>query len=87
MAHIKRPLPQSQKVIVYQRLVPVLTTPDAAISSESTLTQMHKSDACDLLAQFDVRDAVPQIVPLLDDPNPQVRNDAKAALKKLGYNT
>ncbi len=86
-AYLRRPLPQSQKALLYQKLVPVLAIPDATVSSGITLTQMHKTDACDLLARFDVREAVPQIVPLLDDPNPLVRNYAKAALKKLGYNT
>ncbi len=85
MAYLRRPLPQSQKVLLYQKLVPVLAIRDGTVSSGITLTQMHKTDACDLLAQFDIRQAVPQIMPLLDDPNPMVRYYAKSALKKLGY--
>ncbi len=85
--NIKAPLPASQKAILYNRLLPLLQIPDPTVGSGITLTQMHKLEACDLLAKFDVREAVPQIVPLLDDPKPQVRINAKRTLKKLGYST
>lgn len=83
---MKAPLLASQKTILCNRLVPLLQIPDPTVSSGITLTQMHKMEACQLLAHFGVREAIPQIVPLLDDPKPQVRVDAKRALKKLGYN-
>ena len=84
---MKTPLPPSQRAILYNRLVPLLAIPDPTVTSGITLTQMHKLEACDLLARFDVREAIPQIVPLLDDPKPQVQVVAKRALKKLGYST
>ena len=83
---IKTPVSLNQKAILYQQLTPILAVQDTTVSSGLTLTQMQKLNACDLLAQFDVREAVPQILPLLNDPKPQIRNDAKRALKKLGYN-
>ena len=69
------------------RLVPLLQIPDPTNSSVFTLNEMHKLEACRLLALFNIREAIPQLVPLLDDPKPQVRNDAKQALLKLGYST
>ncbi len=85
MKLIKQPLPPSQKAILYQELAPVLAQPDLTASSGITMTQMRELEACDLLAKFDVREAAPQILPLLNDPKPQIRNNAKRALKKLGY--
>ncbi len=86
MKSIRQPLPVSQKAILYQELTSVLAQPDLTASSGITMTQMRELEACDLLARFDVREAAPQILPLLNDPKPQIRNDAKRALKKLGYN-
>jgi len=83
--HIKAPLPTSQKVVLYNRMTPLLQIKDPTVSSGITLAQMHKLEACDLLARYDVRAAIPQIVPLLDDPKPQIRVNAKRALKRLGY--
>lgn len=85
--YLKRPLSASQKAILYQQLTPALIVQDATPGSGITLTQMQKLDACDLLARFDVQEATPQILPLLNDPKPQIRANAKRALKKLGYST
>ncbi len=84
--HVEQPLSPTRKAILYQELTPVLAQPDLTASSGITMTQMRELEACDLLAKFDVREATPQILPLLNDPKPQIRNDAKRALKKLGYN-
>lgn len=84
---MKAPLPASQQAMFSNRLVSLLQVPDPTDSSVFTLTEMHKLEACHLLALYDVREAIPQIVPLLDDPKARVRNDAKQALKKLGYST
>ena len=82
---IRVPLSASQRAMLSNRLVSLLQAPDPTDGSVFTLTEMHKLEACRLLALFNMREAIPQIVPLLDDPKPQVRNDAKQALKKLGY--
>ncbi len=84
---VKAPLSPSQRAIFSNRLVSLLQVPDATDNSVFTLTEMHKLQACHLLALYDVREAIPQIVPLLDDPKAKVRNDAKQALMKLGYRT
>lgn len=84
---MKEPLPASQKAMFSSRLVPLLQVPDPTDNSVFTVAEMHKLEACHLLALYDVREAIPQIVPLLDDPKAKVRNDAKQALKKLGYST
>lgn len=83
---IETPLSSDQKTILYKCLTPVLAVPDATAGSGISLTQMQKLNACDVLAMYDIRAAVPQIVPLLDDSKPQIRSEAKQALKKLGYN-
>ena len=83
---MKAPLSASQRAMFSNCLVSLLQVPDPTDNSVFTLTEMHKLEACHLLALYDVREAVPQIVPLLDDPKAKVRNDAKQALKKLGYN-
>lgn len=84
---IRVPLSASQRAMLTNRLVPLLQIPDPTNSSVFTLNEMHKLEACRLLALFNIREAIPQLVPLLDDPKPQVRNDAKQALLKLGYST
>lgn len=82
---MKEPLPASQQAMFSDRLVSLLQVPDPTDNSVFTLTEMHKLEACHLLALYNVREAIPQIVPLLDDPKPKVRLDAKRALKQLGY--
>jgi hypothetical protein len=84
---MKAPLSASQKAMFSNRLVSLLQVPDPTDNSVFTMTEMHKLEACHLLALYDVREAIPQIVPLLDDPKAKVRNDAKQALKQLGYST
>lgn len=37
------------------------------------------------LVRLKKREAVPLIIPLLNDPQPEVRNEVKKALQKLGY--
>jgi len=37
------------------------------------------------MAHLEAKEAIPQILPLLNDPHPEVRKDAKEALEKLGY--
>lgn len=84
---MRTPLSSSQRSLLYTRLVPLLAIPDPTVSSGITLTQMHKMEACDMLAHFGVREAIPQIVPLLNDPKQQVQVVAKRALKNLEHST
>lgn len=37
------------------------------------------------LGNLDAKESIPQILPLLNDPNPMVREQAKKTLQKLGY--
>jgi len=37
------------------------------------------------LGNLDAKESIPQILPLLNDPNPMVRKQAKKTLQKLGY--
>jgi len=37
------------------------------------------------MAWLGVKEAIPQILPLLNDPQPEVREAAKWTLQKLGY--
>lgn len=37
------------------------------------------------LGKLEAKEAIPQILPLLNDPNPTVREQAKKTLQKLGY--
>ena len=84
---MKAPLSASRRAMLTNRLVSLLQIPDPTDGSVFTPTELRKLEACHLLAQFDIREAIPQIVPLLDDPKPQVRLNAKQALKKMGYST
>ncbi len=86
MFYLKRPLPHAQKAILYEHLTPMLAAQDHTAGSGITNAQLQELEACDLVARFDVRQATPQILPLLNDPKPQIRNVARRTLKKLGYN-
>jgi len=44
-----------------------------------------RSYAVTALARLNARETVFQILPLLNDPKPEVREDARKALEKLGY--
>ncbi len=44
-----------------------------------------RSEAIYVLAKLRVKEAVPHILPLLNDPKPEVREDARKALQRLGY--
>lgn len=75
----------SQQDILYRVLVPAVLAQDSPHAFGMTDVQFNKLTSCDLLARFNIRKAVPVILPLLDDPNPQTRNVAKRDLQKLGY--
>lgn len=77
-------LSPSQKQIVQEALVPQLA-PDSAFRGGPTDVQLSRVIACDILAGQSIRGAVPNMLPLLDDPNLHTRAVAKRDLRKLGY--
>lgn len=55
----------------------------AALKSQDSLARLY---AISLLASLDQKRVAPQLLPLLNDPEPRVQKAAKKALQKLGYN-
>lgn len=57
----------------------------AAVKSLKDPEWVVRCYALRTLAGLSAKEAVPSILPLLDDPQPEVREDALAVLKRLGY--
>lgn len=71
----------SQKQTVYSLLTPLLSSK----VRKDIFVDANKSAACYVLARFGIKESIPQILPLLNDPSKKVQTSAKKALAKLGY--
>jgi len=71
--------PEKREEVVRQVLKPL------AIQTLKDKDWFYRSYALYVLAMLKCKDAVPQMLPLLQDPDPRVRETAQRALKELGY--
>lgn len=71
--------PEKREATVKQILKPL------ALQTLKDESWFYRSYALYVLAMLKCKDAVPQMLPLLQDPDPRVRETAKRALQELGY--
>jgi HEAT repeat protein len=71
--------PQKRWEVVQQIIKPL------ALESLKDRDWATRAAASSALAEMGAKDVIPQILPLLNDPHPRVREIAKKALQKLGY--
>ncbi len=84
----------SERVLRGEALYVLALSPDPKQQAEAVRFAIERlkdpawfvrSNALYVLTKLRVKEAVPHILPLLNDPKPEVREDARKALQRLGY--